>query len=145
MPRRAEPKDLFGGKPRRLARSSPAHPGSGRPLHGAVPILSGSDALQSEEGLSCSCCCRLRSFPGTLQLGFHARNVFLVIEPSEEGGTIAVRVDGKPALDTPDVKNGVLSPRESRMYQVVGFERPGSHVLRLDVRGKQRLYAFTFG
>ncbi len=82
---------------------------------------------------------------GALELGFHARNVFLVIEPGEPGGTIAVRVDGRPAADTPDVKNGVLSPRESRMYQVVGSARAGSHVLRLDVRGKERLFAFTFG
>jgi cytochrome c biogenesis protein CcdA/thiol-disulfide isomerase/thioredoxin len=82
---------------------------------------------------------------GTLQLGFNAKNVFLVIEPGEPGGKIAVSVDGKPGSDTTDVANGVLSPRESRMYQLVGLTRAGPHVLRLDVRGNVRLFAFTFG
>ncbi len=82
---------------------------------------------------------------GTLQLGFNAKNVFLVIEPGGPDGKIAVSVDGKPGGDTADVSNGVLSPRESRMYQVVGLKRAGPHLLRLDVRGKVRLFAFTFG
>ena len=82
---------------------------------------------------------------GTLQLGFNAKNVFLVIEPQGGDGNIAVRVDGKPGNDTADVRNGVLLPRESRMYQLVGLKRAGSHVLSLDVRGKVRLFAFTFG
>jgi len=82
---------------------------------------------------------------GTLQLGFNAKNVFLVIEPGEPGGKIAVSVDGKPGSDTTDVANGVLSPRESRMYQLVGLTRAGPHVLRLEVRGNVRLFAFTFG
>ncbi|HTP60110.1 MAG TPA: cytochrome c biogenesis protein DipZ [Spirochaetia bacterium] len=82
---------------------------------------------------------------GTLQLGFDARNVFLVIEPGGPDGKIDVSVDGKPVADTPDVRNGVLAPRESRMYQLVGLKQAGSHLLRLDVRGKVRLFAFTFG
>ncbi|MGA2480425.1 MAG: cytochrome c biogenesis protein DipZ [Spirochaetia bacterium] len=82
---------------------------------------------------------------GTLQLGFQAKNVFLVIEPQERGATLAVSVDGKPAADTPDVKLGSLAPSESRMYQLVGQGAAGLHVLRLDVKGKLRLFAFTFG
>jgi hypothetical protein len=31
------------------------------------------------------------------------------------------------------------------MYQLVGLPAPGPHVLRLDVKGKIRLFAFTFG
>jgi cytochrome c biogenesis protein CcdA/thiol-disulfide isomerase/thioredoxin len=82
---------------------------------------------------------------GTLQLGYQAKNVFLVIEPQERGARLDVFVDGKPAPDTADVKKGGLAPAESRMYQLVGQGAPGPHVLRLDVKGKLRLFAFTFG
>ena len=82
---------------------------------------------------------------GMLELGFHARNVFLVVEPEEPGGQIDVRVDGRVPEDTADVKAGVLSPNESRLYQLVGLAKPGKHVLHLDVKGKLRLFAFTFG
>jgi cytochrome c biogenesis protein CcdA/thiol-disulfide isomerase/thioredoxin len=82
---------------------------------------------------------------GTLQIGFQAKNVFLVIEPQQRGATVSVAVDGAPAADTRDVKRGSLSPAESRMYQLVGQEAAGPHVLRLDVKGKLRLFAFTFG
>ncbi len=82
---------------------------------------------------------------GTLQLGFNAKNVFLVIEPGAAGGKIAVSLDGKPGENTPDVKDGVLSPRESRMYQLVGLKQAGNHLLRLEVQGNVRLFAFTFG
>ena len=82
---------------------------------------------------------------GELELGFHARNVFLVIEPEEPGAHIEVRVDGRVRKDTADVKAGGLLPNESRLYQLVGLAKPGKHVLHLDVKGKMRLYAFTFG
>ncbi|HYW84642.1 MAG TPA: cytochrome c biogenesis protein DipZ [Spirochaetia bacterium] len=82
---------------------------------------------------------------GTLQLGFDAKNVFLVVEPQAPGGSIAVSVDGAQGGDTADIKKGMLEPRESRMYQLVGLNAPGPHTLRLDVKGKIRLFAFTFG
>ncbi len=82
---------------------------------------------------------------GTLQLAFDAKNVFLVIEPQKPGGTISVFVDDKPGADTVDVKKGLLTPLESRMYQLVGLSTPGSHNLRLEVKGQLRLFAFTFG
>jgi cytochrome c biogenesis protein CcdA/thiol-disulfide isomerase/thioredoxin len=82
---------------------------------------------------------------GTLRFGFQAKNVFLVIEPQDRGASIGVTVDGKPAADTVDVRGGTLVPAESRMYQLVGQEAPGLHVLGLAVKGKVRLFAFTFG
>jgi cytochrome c biogenesis protein CcdA/thiol-disulfide isomerase/thioredoxin len=81
----------------------------------------------------------------SLQLGFQAKNVFLVIEPQSKGGSIQVSVDGAAPADTADVKAGRLQPAESRMYQLVALKQPGAHVLRLEVRGKLRLFAFTFG
>jgi len=80
-----------------------------------------------------------------LELGFNAKNVFLVIEPQEVGGRIEVRVDGKVSADTADVKGGRLEAAESRLYQLVGLAKPGQHVLRLEVTGTLRLFAFTFG
>ena len=82
---------------------------------------------------------------GVLTFGFDARDVFLVIEPEAGGGTIEVLVDGKPAADTADVRAGVIAPAESRMYHLVRLAAAGPHVLRLTVKGRLRLFAFTFG
>jgi thiol-disulfide isomerase/thioredoxin len=82
---------------------------------------------------------------GVLRLGFHAKDVYLVIEPAAENGRIEVRVDGKPVEDTADVRDGVLSPGESRLYHVVEQPEPGEHLLTLKVEGELRLFAFTFG
>jgi cytochrome c biogenesis protein CcdA/thiol-disulfide isomerase/thioredoxin len=82
---------------------------------------------------------------GVLELGFHARDVFLVIAPASDRGSITVRVDGKPAEDTVDVRGGVLLPDESRLYHLVAKPEPGEHVLSLEVSGELRLFAFTFG
>lgn len=87
----------------------------------------------------------LPSSGGTLQLGFNAKNVFLVVEPEDRGGSVSVFVDDKPGADTIDVKAGAFAPRESRMYQLVGLPSAGPHVLRLEVKGRLRLFAFTFG
>lgn len=82
---------------------------------------------------------------GVLEIGFDAMNVYLVIEPQGPGGTIQVTVDGKVSADTVDVKSGRLEASESRLYQLVGLAKPGAHVLRLEVTGTLRLFAFTFG
>ena len=81
---------------------------------------------------------------GVLELGFTARNVFLVIEP-DGSGRVKVSVDGEVSRNTADVKDGVLLAGESRLYQLVGLRRAGEHVLRLEVEGNLRLFAFTFG
>ena len=82
---------------------------------------------------------------GVLELGFRARNVFLVVEPEPGGGRIEVRVDGRPAADTADVKDGMLTAEGSRLYHLVALDREGEHRLRLRVEGRLRLFAFTFG
>lgn len=40
---------------------------------------------------------------------------------------------------------GRLVPAESRLYQLAGLPQAGAHLLRLEVKGKLRLFAFTFG
>ena len=82
---------------------------------------------------------------GTLNLGFNAKNVYLVIEPVGEGGEIDVLLDGGQVADTADVRNGKLRPDESRLYRLIELDKPGNHVLSLEVRGELRLFAFTFG
>jgi len=82
---------------------------------------------------------------GTLTFRFNAKNVFLVIQPQAGSGSIQVSVDGAPPANTPDVKNGLLVPQASRLYQLVGLSTPGEHTLRLRVSKGLRLFAFTFG
>jgi thiol-disulfide isomerase/thioredoxin len=82
---------------------------------------------------------------GVLELGFHAKDIYLVIEPTSARGRVEVRVDGIPVGDTVDVRDGVLLPEESRVYHLVAEPEPGEHVLSLEVSGELRLFAFTFG
>jgi len=82
---------------------------------------------------------------GVLELGFHSKYVFLVIEPADGKGWIEVSVDGKNAGDTPDVRDGILLADDSRLYQLVKLPKSGRHTLSLKVHGGLRLFAFTFG
>ena len=82
---------------------------------------------------------------GVLELAFRAKDVFLVIEPAGDNGRIQVSIDGNPAQDDGDVRDGVLLPAESRLYHLVEKAEAGEHVLRLKVEGELRLFAFTFG
>jgi cytochrome c biogenesis protein CcdA/thiol-disulfide isomerase/thioredoxin len=82
---------------------------------------------------------------GVLELGFNAKNVFLVIEPLDEGAQVKVELDGRQAGDTEDVKAGLVLPTESRLYQLAALSEAGEHIIRLTVKGKLRFYAFTFG
>ncbi len=83
--------------------------------------------------------------PGSLWLGFNAKDVYVVAEPSGGGGSIAAFVDGAPAADTRDLHGGVARPDASRLYHVVALSSGGAHVLKLEVKGSLRLFSFTFG
>jgi hypothetical protein len=67
------------------------------------------------------------------------------VEPEAAGGRIVVRVDGETPQDTEDLRGGEVSPGESRLYHLVGLRTAGAHILRLEVQGRLRLFAFTFG
>jgi len=82
---------------------------------------------------------------GILEIGFHGKKVFLVVESIGEGGSIQVELDGKTPADTIDVKSGSFRPEASRLYELVDLEKADDHLLRLRVEGLVRLYAFTFG
>jgi len=82
---------------------------------------------------------------GALQIGFRAKDVYLVIDPTDGGGNVEVLVDGVRAGSTSDVTGGLLVPSESRLYHLVGLEKAGEHLLKLHVSGQLKFYAFTFG
>jgi cytochrome c biogenesis protein CcdA/thiol-disulfide isomerase/thioredoxin len=82
---------------------------------------------------------------GILSLGFDAKDVYLVAEPAGEGGSISVSVDGIVAADTGDLRSGAVRPDTSRLYHVVALPAGGPHSLRLEVKGRLRLFSFTFG
>ena len=74
---------------------------------------------------------------GTLELGFYSSDVFLVIEPVSHGSSIDIFLDG--------IKQDPILPDQSRVYKLIEKEKADSHLLRLEVKGNVRLYAFTFG
>jgi thiol-disulfide isomerase/thioredoxin len=82
---------------------------------------------------------------GSLSLGFNAKDVYLVAQPLGEGGSIEAFVDGVPASDTKDLRGGTLRPDADRLYHIVDLHEGGLHSLRLEVKGKVRLFSFTFG
>ena len=74
---------------------------------------------------------------GALTLGFDAKDVFLVIEPVSNDGNVTVFLDGE--------RQKTIEIKESRMYQLVDLNSPGEHILKLEIEGTIRFYAFTFG
>ncbi|MDC7223697.1 MAG: cytochrome c biogenesis protein DipZ [Spirochaetales bacterium] len=74
---------------------------------------------------------------GSLRLAFQGKDLFLVIEPLEPGVEIEFFLDG--TLQT------TLKPDESRLYQLLDLPESGSHTGLIEVKGKTRFYAFTFG
>ena len=75
---------------------------------------------------------------GDLNINFNAKNVFIVVEPERDStGTIEIQLDSKIIE--------VLNPDSSKLYKIIDLEEKGEHILKLKVKGKLRLFAFTFG
>ncbi len=75
---------------------------------------------------------------GELLLNFRAKDVYLVIEPdSNKTGVINIFIDNK------FIKQ--LQPTESKLYKIADFEKSGIHKIKLQVDGRIKLFAFTFG
>jgi len=95
----------------------------------------------------------LHSAPGGIALGFHARDLHLVLGPGADGAPVRFKVtlDGAPpgAAHGLDVdENGLGVVREERLYQLIRQE--GSHIdaRRFDIEFLDpgvRAWAFTFG
>lgn len=81
---------------------------------------------------------------GTLSLDFNAREVFLVVSTiAGETSEVTVLVDGNP-VDTEDVRGGILSPSDDRLYRLFSAASRRKGILTLKVRGRVRFHAFTF-
>ncbi|MFA5038320.1 MAG: cytochrome c biogenesis protein DipZ [Candidatus Omnitrophota bacterium] len=85
-----------------------------------------------------------------LELHFRAEQVFLVVTPPEEGGSIKVFLDGRPVDGLSagkDVENARVELDVERLYHLIDLKgKPGSHILRLEFENDGiSAYAFTFG
>jgi cytochrome c biogenesis protein CcdA/thiol-disulfide isomerase/thioredoxin len=84
-----------------------------------------------------------------LSVEFGAQRVFLVL--GSRGGKprqVRVLLDGRPLPDRlagSDVRGGRLTVRGERLYRLVELDRPGRHLLELELAPGVSGYAFTFG
>jgi cytochrome c biogenesis protein CcdA/thiol-disulfide isomerase/thioredoxin len=82
---------------------------------------------------------------GELELLFEGKDIFIVIEPKNEGSLISVEINGNKPEDTADVINGELKPNSSRLYHLASFGDSYEKILKLKISGHVRLFTFTFG
>ena len=77
--------------------------------------------------------------PGSLWLGFDAKDVYLVAQPAgAEGQHRRLRRRRARRRYRRTCAGGSLKPDSSRLYHVVALPEGGTHVLRLEVRGKRQ-------
>ena len=84
-----------------------------------------------------------------LELGFEAKNVYLVLSPSSKGpSTVRVLLDGRPIAPGEagaDVHDGVVTVTHQRLYSLVSLPGDERHRLALRFAPGVTGYAFTFG
>jgi cytochrome c biogenesis protein CcdA/thiol-disulfide isomerase/thioredoxin len=84
----------------------------------------------------------------SLELDFNARRVFCVLGSSGRPRRMRVFLDGRPipsAMAGPDVRDGVATISNQRLYRLVDLPGAGRHVLTLRPAPGISGYAFTFG
>jgi len=80
-----------------------------------------------------------------LSFCFNAGKVYLVINPVPgEPASVNVFLDGKP-FTSGEVKNGILSLNGNRLYQLYDSTIVQKGILRIEFKGKVKVFAFTFG
>ncbi len=80
----------------------------------------------------------------SLSLDFAAREVYLVVGTVDGAkAELTVLVDGKP-VSSGEVTDGLLVPTGNRLYTLVSGTAIRKGLLTLRVKGRIRLYAFTF-
>ncbi len=84
----------------------------------------------------------------SIDLGFRARRVFLVLGSEGSPGRVDVLLDGEP-ISKPDagedVRGGAATVTNQRLYRLVDLDRAGDHTLELRFEPGVSGYAFTFG
>lgn len=83
------------------------------------------------------------------EYNFQAKKVFLVLRPSSTvNSTVKVFLDGKTISSGSgsDVKNGVLTIDQDRLYNLISLSKGENHKLRLEFQTQgTQIFAFTFG
>ena len=84
-----------------------------------------------------------------LEYNFFASKVFLVLRPPSSGeGLVKVFMDGKLVdvfASGGDVKDGIVTINEDRLYNLIDLSSPQNHLLRLEFTPGIEVFAFTFG
>lgn len=84
-----------------------------------------------------------------LQLNFESKDVYLVMRPEREVGSVTVMLDGELISDSfagDDVSQGEVSVETERLYHLVSLQSAGRHILQLEFSdGRIQIFAFTFG
>jgi len=84
-----------------------------------------------------------------LTLNFGAKDVFLVMNNlNGKTGKAEVYLDGEKIsnLSGEDVKDGMITIDQDRLYHLINLKEPGRHLLRLKFKDDNtEVYAFTFG
>lgn len=75
-----------------------------------------------------------------------AKDVYLLMEPMENGATVQVEVDNEKQYPGADVKNGLVIVDKSRLYHIAHFDTPGEHIVTIRFpEANIKAYTFTFG
>lgn len=72
-----------------------------------------------------------------LEIKFYAKNVYLVLKPNGQGGTVKVFLDGK--------QNNSITVDSDKLYELIKLSEYGEHTLRLEFSNGIEAFAFTFG
>ncbi len=81
-----------------------------------------------------------------LSLNFEAKEVLLVMRPTEETASVRVLIDGQPQFFGEDAKEGIVTVDTPRLYKLINLSEAGEHQLELEfLDANVELYAFTFG
>ncbi|OGH23894.1 MAG: hypothetical protein A2698_01680 [Candidatus Levybacteria bacterium RIFCSPHIGHO2_01_FULL_42_15] len=85
----------------------------------------------------------------SLSLHFEAKDVFLVMRSQASASKVRVLLNEKPVdqkIQGEDIKNGVVTVSDDRLYKLIRLSSSGSHVLTLEFLDDGiELYASTFG
>ncbi len=85
----------------------------------------------------------------SLSFHFKAKDVYLVLNMASNSSQFRVLLDNKLISDEDsgvDVKNGIVTVNENRLYNLAHFKNAEDHVIKLEfLDDNSSLFAFTFG
>jgi len=82
----------------------------------------------------------------SLEFSFDAKEVFLVMGPSNSSAKVKVTVDDGEQFSGEDVVDSIVTIDSDKLYKLVNLPLPGRHTLKLEfLDDNAQLFAFTFG